>query len=254
MMLGHPVMTKLRNLKLTGMTAGLEDQLRTPEIESLTFEERLGLLLDREETSRADRRLKTRLTQAKLRMKASIDEVDYNANRNLDKAAFLQLASCSWISKQQNLLISGPTGVGKTFLSCALAHKACQEGHRVLYQRLPRLLHHLEVSKGDGTYPALLSKLHRIDLLCLDDWGVTPLTDTNRRDLLEVLDDRYNTRSTLITSQLPAEAWHAYIGHPTLADAILDRFMHNAHQLNLKGESMRKTRSQLTNQNTTSNS
>lgn len=253
-MIEHPVMTKLRNLKLQGMTAGLADQLRTPEVDSLTFEERLGLLLDREATSRADRRLKTRLTQAKLRLKASINEVDHNARRNLDKALFLSLSSCSWIGKHQNLLISGPTGVGKTYLSCALAHKACQEGYKVLYQRLPRLLHDLEVSKGTGTYRTLLNQLQRVDLLCLDDWGVTPLTDANRRDLLEVLDDRYTTRSTLITSQLPPEAWHAYIGDPTLADAILDRFMHNAHQLNLRGESMRKTINQLTSQPTTSES
>jgi len=253
-MLTHPTLEKLKELNLKGMAAGLEDQQRTSDIESLTFEERLGLLLDREETFRSDRRLKTRLTKAKLRVKASIEDVDYRAKRNLDKQLLLGLSSGKWISKHQNLLITGPTGVGKTYLACALAHKACQEGHRALYQRLPRLLHELEVAKGNGRYHTLLANLQRIDLLVLDDWGVTPLTDSNRRDLLELLDDRYGTRSTLITSQLPAASWYDYLDDPTLADAILDRFIHNAHRLDLSGDSMRKTRSTLTEQNHTSES
>jgi DNA replication protein DnaC len=253
-MLTHPSLDKLRTLQLKGMAAGLEDQQRTPEVESLSFEERLGLLLDREETARADRRLKTRLTQAKLRVKASCEDIDYRARRSLDKAVLLDLASCKWIRRHHNLLITGPTGVGKTYLACALAHKACQEGHRALYQRLPRLLHELEVAKGDGRYHSLLASLQRVELLALDDWGVTPLTDSNRRDLLELLDDRYGTRSTLITSQLPASAWHDYLGDPTLADAILDRFIHNAHRLDLNGDSLRKTRSQLTGEDQNSES
>jgi len=245
-MLSHPTLEKLRSLQLRGMAAGLEDQLNTKDIGSLSFEERLGLLLDREATSRADRRLKARLTQAKLRVNASMEDIDHRARRNLDKSALLELAACSWIARSQNLVITGPTGVGKTYLACALAHKACLEGHKALYQRLPRLLHDLEIAKGDGRYRTMLASLQRIDLLVLDDWGVTPLSDANRRDLLELLDDRYDTRSTLITSQLPITAWHDYLADPTLADAILDRFIHNAHHLDLKGDSMRKTKSRLT--------
>jgi len=245
-MLMHPTFEKLKSLQLRGMAAALEDQARTPDIEQLTFEERLGLLLDREETSRADRRLKTRLTQAKLRMQASLEDIDYKAQRNLDKRQLLDLSSCSWIARKHNLVITGPTGVGKTYLACALAHKACMEGYRATYQRLPRLLHDLEIAKGDGRYRTLLASFNRIDLLILDDWGVTPMTDQNRRDLLELLDDRYSNKSTLITSQLPVTAWHEYLADPTLADAILDRFIHNAHHLNLNGDSMRKTRSTLT--------
>lgn len=253
-MLMHPTIEKLKTLQLRGMLEALEDQYRTPDVESLSFEERLGLLLDREETSRAARRLKTRLTQAKLRVQASLEDVDYRAKRSLDKALLLEFGSCTWIARHHNLVITGPTGVGKTFLACALAQKACREGHRALYARLPRLLHDLEIAKGDGRYRTMLTTLQRIDLLVLDDWGVTPMTDTNRRDLLELLDDRYATKSTLITSQLPVDAWHDYLADPTLADAILDRFIHNAHRLDLRGESMRKLRGRLTDDQATGES
>jgi DNA replication protein DnaC len=245
-MLTHPTLEKLKTLQLRGMSAALEDQLRTPEIESLTFEERLGLLIDREETSRADRRLKTRLTHAKLRQNASIEDIDHHAVRNLDKRVLLDLATCSWIRKHHNLVITGPTGVGKTYLACALARQACREGHKALYTRLPRLLHDLEIAKGDGRYRQQLAALQRNDVILIDDWGTMPLTDGNRRDLLEILDDRYGARSTLITSQLPTNTWHDYLADPTLADAILDRFIHNAHTIDLRGDSMRKTKNRLT--------
>lgn len=253
-MLNHPIHEKLRSMQLRGMAAALEEQERTSGVDSLTFEERLGLLIDREESTRSDRRLKTRLTQAKLRIPASIEDIDYRARRNLDKKVMLELSSCSWIRKHQNLVITGPAGVGKTYLGCALAHKACMEGYKAKYQRLPRLLHDLEIAKGDGRYRSMLDSLNRIDLLILDDWGVTPMTDQNRRDLLELLDDRYNHRSTLITSQLPIENWHQYLNDPTLADAILDRLIHNAHRINLSGDSLRKTRSSLTSTSSTSDS
>lgn len=245
-MLKHPTYEKLRTLQLRGMQAAFEDQQRTPEIEQLTFEERLGLLLDREDTHRANRRLQSRLKAAKLRQQASLEDIDYHAKRHLDRALILELSGCSWIARAHNLLITGPTGVGKTFIACALAHKACRDGYKVHYQRLPRLLHDLDLAKGDGRYRPLLSSLQRFDLIVLEDWGVAPLTDGNRRDLLELLDDRFNTKSTLITSQLPPDAWHDYLSDPTLADAILDRFIHNAHHLKITGDSLRKTRSPLT--------
>lgn len=245
-MLTHPTIEKLKTLQLRGMAAALEDQQRTPEIDTLTFDERLALLLDREHTSRADRRLKTRLAHAKLRMSASLEDVDHQARRNLDKSLLLDLASCTWIAKHHNLVITGPTGVGKTYLACALAHQACRHGYKALYQRLPRLLHDLEIAKGDGRYRQQLAALQRIDLILIDDWGGTPMSDSNRRDLLEILDDRYGARSTLITSQLPTSAWHDYLADPTLADAILDRLIHNAHTIDLKGDSLRKTKHTLT--------
>ena len=245
-MLMHPTLEKLRTLQLRGMLAALEDQQRTPDIERLTFEERLGLLLDREDTHRADRRLKTRLNQAKLREHASLEDIDYHTERSLDRALIRELSHGSWIARHQNLAITGSTGIGKTYLACAFAHQACRAGYRAHYQRLPRLLHDLEIARGDGRYRTLLTNLQRFDLIALDDWAVAPLTDQNRRDLLELLDDRFNTRSTLITSQLPIDAWHNYLSDPTLADAILDRFIHNAHHLNLDGPSMRQIRSTLT--------
>jgi len=246
-MLTHPTIDKLKTLQLRGMAAALQDQQRTPDIEAMTFEDRLGLLIDREETSRADRRLKTRLSKAKLRMHATIEDIDHYAKRNLDKTLLDNLAAGTWIAHQHNLVITGPTGVGKTYIANALAHQACRQGYKALYTRLPRLLGDLEIAKGDGRYRQQLAALQRTDLLILDDWGVTPMTDQNRRDLLELLDDRYDTRSTLITSQLPTSSWHDYLDDPTLADAILDRFIHNAHHLNLHGDSLRKTRTPLTN-------
>lgn len=239
-MLTHPTLEKLKSMRLSGMVSALEDQMQTSEIKSLSFEERLGLLVDREQTERDSRRLKTRLTKAKLRQPASMEDIDYSGHRGLDKAQLLDLGSCKWITERHNLLLTGPTGVGKTFIACALAQKACREGFTSLYLRLPRLFGDLNVAKGDGRYGKLLVQYSRVDVMVLDDWGVSPMTAENRRDLLEILDDRYEKKSTLITSQLPVDKWHRYLEDPTLADAILDRVVHNAYRIEMKGESMRK--------------
>ena len=239
-MLTSPTLEKLKEMRLLGMAGALADQMQTPEVASLGFDERLGLLVDREQTERDNRRLKTRLTKARLRQQASMEDIDYSGSRGLDKAQLLDLGSCKWITEHNNLLLTGPTGVGKTFIACALAQKACRQGLTALYLRLPRLFGDLTIAKGDGRYGKLLVRYSRVDVMVLDDWGVTPMTAENRRDLLEILDDRYEKRSTLITSQLPVEKWHRYLEDPTLADAILDRVVHNAYRIELKGESMRK--------------
>lgn len=239
-MLTSPTLDKLKEMRLLGMATALEDQLQTPEITSLSFEERLGLLVDREQTTRDNRRLKTRLSKASLRQQARLEDVDYSGPRGLDKAQLLDLGSCRWIAEHHNLLLTGPTGAGKTYIACALAQKACRQGLSALYLRLPRLFGDLTIAKGDGRYGKLLGRYSRIDVMVLDDWGVAPMTAENRRDLLEILDDRYQKKSTLITSQLPVEKWHRYLEDPTLADAILDRVVHNAYKIELKGESMRK--------------
>jgi DNA replication protein DnaC len=220
--------------------------MNMPDIETLSFEERLGLLADREITEREDRRLKTRLRQAKLKHNACIEDVDYRAPRGLDKALILQLASCRWVHEGLNLIINGPTGVGKTWIACAMAQKACREGYTALYLRLPRLFEELSLAHGDGRFPKLMAAFAKTDLIVLDDWGLAKLTAEQRRDLLELLDDRHGNRSTLVTSQLPVEHWHETIGDPTLADAILDRLIHNAYRIKLKGESMRKRHAKLT--------
>jgi DNA replication protein DnaC len=239
-MLTSPTLEKLKEMRLLGMAGALEDQLQTPDIQSLGFEERLGLLVDREQTERDNRRLKTRLTKARLRQQASLEDIDYSGSRGLDKGQLLDLGSCKWISERNNLLLTGPTGAGKTYIACALAQKACRQGLTALYLRLPRLFGDLTIAKGDGRYGKLLVRYSRVDVMVLDDWGVAPMTAENRRDLLEILDDRYEKKSTLITSQLPVEKWHRYLEDPTLADAILDRVVHNAYRVELKGESMRK--------------
>lgn len=245
-MLTHPTMEKLNNLKLTGMVKALTEQQQMAEVDSLGFEERLGLLVDREATERENRKLATRLKKAKLRQTASVEDLDFRRSRGMDKTLILSLAACAWIAKGINVLICGPTGVGKSYLACALAHKACLEGYTALYLRLPRLFEELRLAKADGRYGKLMLNFAKTDLLVLDDWGLTPMTDPQRRDLLELMEDRYGLKSTIITSQLPVTAWHEAIGDPTLADAILDRIVHNAHKIEMKGDSMRKNQKPLT--------
>ncbi len=245
-MLHHPTLEKLQTLRLSGMYKALIEQMKLPEVDTLSFEERLGLLADRELTERENRRLKTCLSQAKLKHNACLEDIDYRAPRGLDKALMLELGSCRWIHDRLNLIINGPTGVGKTWIACALAQKACREGYKALYLRLPRLFEQLSLAHGDGRFPKLMATFAKTDLIILDDWGLAKLTAEQRRDLLELLDDRHGHRSTLVTAQLPVNHWHEVIGDPTLADAILDRLIHNAYRINLKGESMRKRYANLT--------
>lgn len=239
-MLTNVTIDKLRELKLFGMVKGLEEQLQLPDIQELDFYERLGLIVDREMTDRQNRRLKTRLKTAKLRQPACLEDIDYRQPRGLDKSLLVSLASCHWLTSHHNIFITGPTGVGKTYLACALAQKACREGRTVLYRRLPRLLMEIAIAKGDGSYHKIMDKLAKTDLLVIDDWGLAELTGEQKRDLLELIEDRHGLRSTLITSQLPLENWHEFIADGTLADAILDRLVHNAYKIKMKGESMRK--------------
>ena len=245
-MLAHPTLDKLYALRLWGMARGWEEQMRMTDLRELSFEERFGLLVDREMTERRDLRLRVRLKMARLRLTACVEDIDYRQPRGLDKGLLLELVSCRWIKERQNILITGPTGVGKSYLACALGNKACREGYRTLYVRLPRLLQELHIARGDGRYGKVLASLARMDLLLIDDWGLAPMDDHGRRDILEILEDRHDIRSTIVTGQLPISGWHEMIGDPTLADAILDRLVHNAHKIELKGESMRKTLKSLT--------
>jgi DNA replication protein DnaC len=239
-MLTHPTLDKLQALRLHGMAKALSEQLPLPEISALSFEERFGLLVDRELTEREARRLTTRLRQAKLRQTACCEDLDYRQPRGLDKALVTSLATCQWVRDHRNVLITGPTGVGKTWIACALGQQACRDGWTTLYLRLPRLLPDLLLAKGDGRYPKLMTTLAKTELLILDDWGLAALSDENRRDLLELLEDRHERRATMVTSQLPVEHWHEALGDPTLADAILDRLVHNAYKIALHGDSLRK--------------
>jgi DNA replication protein DnaC len=244
-MLKHPTIDRLKELSLTGMAKALEEQHRITDIEHLSFEERLGLLVDREITDRENRRLSRRLKVAQLRQSASMADIDYRRTRGLDRKVVLDLARCDWVRRHHNIIISGATGVGKSFIACALAHTACLQGYAAEYHRLPRLIETLQISRGDGRYLKLLKQLGRIDVLLLDDWGLAQLSAAQQRDMLELLDDRHMRGSTIVTSQVPTEKWHEVMADPTLADAILDRLVHNAHHIKLKGESMRKLTADL---------
>lgn len=241
-MLDHPTHDQLRALRLDGMADAFAELQGRDDTGDLSHTEWLGLLIDRETASRSTKKFQTRMQAAKLRhVGASIEDVDFRTPRKLDKALFQRLAASRWIDEGQNLLITGPCGVGKTWLACALGQRACRDGMSVLYHRLPRLFADLELAHGDGRFPRLFRQLVKTDLLILDDWGPDRLTAGQRRDLMEIVEDRYGTGSTVITSQLPVETWHDVIDEPTFADAILDRLVHNAHRLPLDGPSLRKT-------------
>ena len=245
-MLTQPLLDKLTQLRLPAFRAALEEQLHNPQYADLPFEDRLGLLVDRECTHRDNNRLKRRLKAARLPLPATMENLDLSASRGLDRRLVLQLAQGEWIRQHLNILVLGPTGVGKTFLASALAHAACRHNFNVRYYRTSRLLHETELSHADGSYPKLLDAFARVQLLVLDDWLRDPLTRLQSQDLLEILDDRYGRSSTLVATQVPIAEWHARFPDPTIGDAILDRLVHNAHRLTLRGESRRKNHSPMT--------
>jgi DNA replication protein DnaC len=240
-MLTAPTMEHLQALKLDTMAAAWTAQQQQADLAALAFDDRFGLLVEAEWAARENRRLVRALQEAKLKLsQACIEAIDYPARRELDKAVIRQLATCRWIAEHHNVILVGATGVGKSFIACALAHQACRKGYRAGYRRASRLFHELTLARADGTYIRLLGKLARLDVLLIDDWGLAPVQDQERRDLLEILEDRYATRSTIITSQLPPAQWHDYLADATLADSICDRLLHNAHRIVLQGPSRRK--------------
>jgi DNA replication protein DnaC len=240
-MLTHPTLDQLRTLQLDGMAQAFVELEAQDKARDLAHAEWLALLLDRESANRQTRRFQSRLRAARLRhSQASIEDIDYRTPRRLDKTLFQQLATSRWIAEHRNLLVTGPCGIGKSWLACALAQKGCRDGYAVYYARVPRLFADLELAHGDGRFPRLFRLLVKSDLLVLDDWGPDRLSASQRRDLMEIVEDRYGRGSTLITSQLPVTTWHEVIGEPTLGDAILDRIVHNAYRLDLDGPSMRK--------------
>jgi DNA replication protein DnaC len=245
MLLPSSLINRLTELRLLGMREALAQQENQPHTyHEMAFNDRLLLLLEAEQLKRYNHKLSTHLRQARLHECVALDTLDFSASRGLSKSMCLELAKSHWVKQPQNILIMGATGTGKTYLACALAHQACANLYTGRYYRLPRLLHDLQLAEHNGNLPKLLQSLAKCDVLILDDWGLTPLTDKQRRHLLEVLDDRYHYRATIITSQLPVKHWHAYIDEPTLADAILDRLIHGAQQIALKGESLRKKKEQ----------
>ena len=250
-MLTHPTLDLLHDLGLHGMAKGFRDMADNPESAALGHAEWLGILLERESTLRQQKRFESRAKTAKLRpfgrgrepaLGLDPRDVDYRTPRGLDRTVFLKLAGCDWIREHRHCLLTGPAGVGKSWLACALGYKACRENLSVLYQRVPRLFATLALARGDGRYAKLLKQFARVDLLILDDWGPEPLLGDQQRDLLEIVEDRYGTGSLIITSQVPIDRWYEIVGNPTLADAILDRIIHNAHRIELRGESLRKPR------------
>jgi DNA replication protein DnaC len=242
--LTQQTLDKLHALRLPALAEAFQQQMRKPDYADLSFEERVGLMVEAEWTRREQRKLSRRLKSAHLRHQASVEDIDFRAPRGLDRSVVLSLGSCGFIRDHLNILITGPAGVGKSYLACALGERACRSGFSVHYVRAPRLYRDLAVARGDGSWSRLLGKLAKVDLLILDDWGLAPMADLERRDLLEIVEDRCDRGSTILTSQLPVKAWHETIGEPTIADAICDRLLSRAHKLELRGQSLRPPRSQ----------
>ena len=244
-MLTQPTIEKLNSMKLTAMAKAFADQMQCPDITQLTFEERFGLIVDHQVTDLENRRMQSRLRKAKLRLPASLEDLDFKQGRGLDRSTVMSLALNQWVMSHHNILVTGPTGAGKSYLACALAQKACRDGYATLYQRVPRLLQEIAVSRLDGRYAKLIAPITKCEVLILDDLLISPLTREEQRELLEIVEERYDRKATIVTSQLPVKAWHDAMQDPTLADAILDRLVHNSYKLELKGESMRRKRSML---------
>jgi DNA replication protein DnaC len=244
-MLNQPTIEKLTAMKLSAMAKAFADQMQCPDITQLTFEERFGLIVDHQMTDVENRRMQNRLKKAKLRLPASLEDLDFKQGRGLDRSTIMSLALNQWVKSHHNILVTGPTGAGKSYLACALAQKACRDGYTTLYQRVPRLLQEIAVSRLDGRYAKLIASISKCEVLILDDLLISPLTREEQRELLEIVEERYDRKATIVTSQLPVKAWHDAMQDPTLADAILDRLVHNAYKLELKGESMRRKRSML---------
>lgn len=239
-MLNQPTIEKLYTMKLHGMADGFRTQLETPELHQLSFEERFALLVDQQWQWKENRALGRRLCAAKLKQRAAIEDVDYQHPRGLDRKLLRTLASSEWVRQKLNVVLLGPTGIGKSWIACALAQKACRDGFSVLHKKTSELFRDLALAHADGSLGRMLLRLAQIDVLLLDDFAMAPLTDSERRDFLEVCDDRYQRRSMILTSQMPVDHWHEQIGDPTVADSILDRLLHNAYRMQLRGESMRK--------------
>lgn len=246
-MLIHPTIENLNTLGLAAMAQAFQEQMNCPDMAALSFEERFGLIVDFQMTANENRRMRNRLKSARLRVAASIEDLDFRSDRNLDRATIMSLTQNQWVKRHHNILITGPTGAGKSYLACALAHKACRDGHTTFYHRLPKLLQDIALARLDGRYPKLMAALVKCEVLILDDLLITPLARDDQKELLEIIEERYDRKATIVTSQLPIKAWHDAMQDKTVADAILDRLVHNAYKLEITGkESMRRKKSTLT--------